>query len=89
MTATEYVEKTQKDYETFNPIVLNDNRVMLSLDIDDIKMKCKELKIRQKDIDFEKVFYRARKYMEDSMMDQFWDCLVEAINDSPKKDVQQ
>lgn len=68
--------------EKINP--LDDRRVMLSLETDDIKMKCKEIGYKQKEIDFDKVFYRARKYMENCMMDQFWDCLVEAIEDSKK-----
>ena len=81
--------KTQKDYEKFNPLTLNDRRIMLSLEIDDIKEKCKEMKVRQRDIDFDMVFYYARKHMEDSMMDQYWDCLEYAIENSPRNDNSQ
>jgi len=63
---------------------LEDKRVMLSLETDDIKFRCKELKIRQKDIDFNNVFRLTRKHIEDSLMDQYWDCLDYAIEESKK-----
>jgi hypothetical protein len=63
---------------------LEDKRVMLSLEIDDIKEKCKELGIRQKDINFNEVFRLARKNIENSLMNEYWDCLEYAIQDSKK-----
>ena len=73
---------TQKEYDKL--FVLDDRRVMLALDIDDIKAQCKEMGINQKDIDFDNVFYQARKNMENTMMDEYWSCLESAIEDSKK-----
>jgi len=71
----------KKEYQ--NP--LDDKRVLLSVELDDIKNKARELGITLKDIDFDNVFYLHRKYMEnDYVMQLYWDSLETAITESVK-----
>jgi hypothetical protein len=68
---------------------LDDRRVMLALEVDDIKGKCKELRISFKKLSqdqIDMIFYQTRKGIENGAMDIFWYALESAIEDSIQDD---
>ena len=63
--------------------ILNDRRVLLSLDVDDIKNQCIEKGIDFEKVNVDEVFRLHRKYMEsDHVMEIYWETLDDAINES-------